>query len=521
MDKRELSMYKLQDIITDLLNGSAIKKIARTQKVSKNTIKRYRSLLHEVLESQPEIKQDIGAVIDQFKLLRSQQRFSDNYGWLETNDKLVNELSLQCGNYIVLYPKLQDYGFKGSYSSLIRYVNKNREQKAAPVYRIETKPGEYAQVDFGYLGTIYDSESEKEIKAWVFVLVLCYSRHAYFEIVKNQDVDTWCKCRIHAFEFFNGVPRVIIPDNLKSGILKASYTDPLINRSYGDLANHYGFQVDPCIVGTPEHKGKVESGVKYVKNNFRPFRQYTDFSDANGQLQEWNRTVAQERIHGTTRTKPIELFETYEKSALRTVTPERFEIPVYKKLKVYRDIHIQFDYAYYSVPHELRGEYVIARKTSNQIAIFQNEVDLVAVHTAAARGKRQTNMNHYPPDEDNYMRNDTNYCLQQAGIIGKNTLAVTKKLLYGGPIRNLRSAQNIIRMVKKYSHLRVENACERAVFFGNYSYASIKTILEKEIDKQEFLFREKPPQKQLNGFYAYDIKDFLKEITRDGNICSN
>ena len=125
------------------------------------------------------------------------------------------------------------------------------------------------------------------------------------------------------------------------------------------------------------------------------------------------------------------------------------------------------------------------------------------------------------PDEDNYMRNDTNYCLQQAGIIGKNTLAVTKELLYGGPIRNLRSAQNIIRMVKKYSRLRVENACERAVFFGNYSYASIKTILEKEIDKQGLLFGEKPPQKQLNGFYAYDIKDFLKEITRDGNICSN
>jgi len=389
------------------------------------------------------------------------------------------------------------------------------------VYRIETKPGEYAQVDFGYMGKIYDPELEKEIKAWVFVLVLCYSRHAYYEIVKNQDVETWCECHIHAFEYFGGVPGVIIPDNLKSGILKASYTDPLINRSYGDLANHYGFQVDPCIVGTPEHKGKVESGVKYVKNNFRPFRQYKDFSDANRQLKEWNRTVAEVRIHGTTRVQPIELFKTYEKSVLKAVTSERFEIPVYKRLKVYRDIHIQFDYAYYSAPHELRGEYVIARKASNQITIYKNEVNLVAVHTTVSRGKRQTNMNHYPPNEDNYMKNDTNYCLQQAGIIGENTLAVTKELLHGGPIRNLRSAQNIIRMVKKYSHHRVENACKRAVFFGNYSYSSIKSILEKEIDKQGLLYDEKPPQKQLNGFYAYDLKDFLKEITENGNICSN
>lgn len=521
MDKRELSMYKIQDIITELLSGTSIKKIARTQRISKNTIKRYRGLLNIILESQPGIKENTDAVIDQFKLLRSQQRFSDNYGWLETNDKLVNNLSLQCENYIVLYPKLQEYGFKGSYSSLIRYINKNKEQKAAPVYRIETKPGEYAQVDFGYMGKIYDPESEKEIKAWVFVLVLCYSRHAYYEIVKNQNVETWCKCHIHAFEYFNGVPGVIIPDNLKSGILKASYTDPLINRSYGDLANHYGFQVDPCIAGTPEHKGKVESGVKYVKNNFRPFRQYKDFSDANRQLKEWNRTVAGVRIHGTTRVQPIELFKTYEKSVLKAVTSERFEIPVYKRLKVYRDIHIQFDYAYYSAPHELRGEYVIARKASNQITIYKNEVNLVAVHTTVSRGKRQTNMNHYPPNEDNYMKNDTNYCLQQAENIGENTLAITKELLHGGPIRNLRSAQNIIRMVKKYSHQRVENACKRAVFFGNYSYSSIKSILENEIDKQELLYDEKTPQKQLNGFYAYDIKDFLKEITENGNICSN
>ena len=129
MDKRELSMYKLQDVITELLNVTSIKKIARTQKTSKNTIKRYRGLLNTILESQPGIKENIDAVMDQFKLLRSQQRFSENYGWLETNDNLVNNLSLQCDNYIVLYPKLQEYGFKGSYSSLIRYINKKAPHK--------------------------------------------------------------------------------------------------------------------------------------------------------------------------------------------------------------------------------------------------------------------------------------------------------------------------------------------------------------------------------------------------------
>lgn len=112
---------------------------------------------------------------------------------------------------------------------------------------------------------------------------------------------------------------------MKSGILKSSFTDPLINRSYGDLAGHYGFQVDPCLPGAPEHKGKVESGVKYVKNNFLPFPQFQDFQDANRQIREWNRSVASVRTHSTTREQPLKLFQAYEKQALQAVRARRFE----------------------------------------------------------------------------------------------------------------------------------------------------------------------------------------------------
>jgi len=511
----------LKDIVIELLKGTGIKTIARAQKNSKNTIKKYRRILDEILQGQPEIKTDLDAVMEQFTQLRKQQHHSESFGWLETNDKLVNRLSLECNNYIVLYPKLQEKGFQGSYSSLLRYINKHKDQRAEPVYRIETKPGEYAQVDFGFMGMIYDPEQNKNVKAWVFVMVLCYSRHAYYEIVKNQDVATWCDCHVHAFEYFGGVPEIIIPDNLKSGILKASFTDPLINRSYGDLANHYGFQVDPCLPGSPQHKGKVESGVKYVKNNFKPFRTFKNFTDANKQLAEWNNTIAKVRIHGTTRKKPIDLFETYEKDALSELITERFEIPVYKHLKVYRDIHIQFDNAYYSVPFELRGQYVIARKTRTQVAIFKNEIDLVAVHTPVVKGKRQTNMKHYPPDENNYLRNDSNYCLRQAQSIGESTHTVVKHLLQGGPIRNLRGAQNIVRLSKKYTPKRVEAACQRAVLFGNYGYRSIKSILDKQIDRQIFLENGKQSSEQLNSYYAVNLKDFLKEVATNGNICAN
>jgi len=343
-------------------------------------------------------------------------------------------------------------------------------------------------------------------------MVLCYSRDAYYEIVKSQDIITWCNCHIHAFEHFGGVPGIIIPDNLKSAIIKASFMDPLVNKSYGDLAKHYGFQVDPCLPGTPEHKGKVESGVKYAKRNFLPLRTFFNFQDANKQLQDWNENTARQRIHGTTRQKPEYLFNRYEKASLKALNLERFEIPVYKRSKVYRDIHIQFDKAYYSVPYELRGEYVLARKTDTQIAIFKHDIELVAVHHPARPGQRRTKKEHYPPNEFSYMQYDSNYCLKKAREIGNNTYIVVNNMLNEGVIRNLRSSQNIIRMQKKYGRIRLESACKRAVFFGNYSYSGIKTILERELDKQNLLFTENYREKKLNPYYARNIKELLKEV---------
>ncbi len=509
MDKRELTMYSIQDIINDLLRNEPIKKIARIRKVSKNTVKKYREKLHEVISSQtPDDANSIDWIMDEFKRMRKEEQNSVNFGWLEINVDLVEELSAQCDNYVRLVEVLQEKGFKGSYSSLLRYLEKNRAQSEQPIVRIETKPGEVAQVDFGHIKKIYDEETETYIKAYVFVMVLAFSRDAYYEIVKSQDVVTWCNCHVHAFEHFNGVPEVIIPDNLKSAIIKASFMNPVANRSYADLARHYGFQIDPCLPRTPEHKGKVESGVKYVKNNFMPLREFKNFTDANEQLTQWNEQKARIRIHGTTRRQPLELFEKYEQAVLRPLPRDRFEIPVWKEPKVYRDIHIQLDKAYYSAPCELRGERVWARKTSSQVAIF-HENSLVAVHFPALPGQRRTNPEHYPPDKNEFMKNDTDYCIAEAEKIGVNTLRIIKQLLLHGPIRNLRSAQNILRQAKKHGTSRLEEACARAVFFGNYTYMGIKNILEKKLDEGSSLQSEFS-DKKLDASYARDLKDLLQ-----------
>ncbi len=520
MDLREVDMYKLQDIIEDLLRGEHVKAIVRKRKISKNTVKKYRTILEKITESLPDQENEIEKIMDEFRKVRQEERHSENFGWLLTNVEMVNDLSSRCENLIRLNEVLNDKGFHGSYSSLIRFMSKHKKIDESPVMRIETKAGDIAQVDFGSIGRICDEDTGELVKAYVFVMVLGFSRDAYYEIVKSQDVTTWINCHIHAFEHFGGVPAVIIPDNLKSAITKASYLDPVANRSYADLATHYGFQIDPCLPATPTHKGKVESGVKYVKNNFIPLRSFKHFTDSNSQLAEWNKNTARERIHGTTRRKPSELFEVYEKGMLKSLTPLRFEIPIWKNLKVDRDIHIQFDRAYYSVPHELRGMHVWARKTASQVAIFY-ENGLVSVHFPAQPGERRMKKEHYPPDKTRYMEWDTSYCMKLAGEIGDATFNMVNQLLNEEPIRNLRSAQNIIRLEKKYTREKLEDATRHAVSFGNFTYRAVKNILEKDLDtKTDEAENKQSPN--LDASYARDLTELLNmEEKIYGNIRTN
>jgi len=508
MDKREIAMYKLQDVIEDLLANKPVKEIARARKISKNTVKKYRTNLNNVshlVSLQPQTIEDI---MKEFCRRRSEEK-SDNFKWLDDRNELIQQMSGQCENHLRLHEVLTGMGYAGSYSSFLRYADKCRKSTDKVVVRIETRPGEVAQVDFGYCGYIYDDAAGCAVKAYVFVMVLGYSRDAYYEIVKDQSVETWCTCHVHAFEYFCGVPKIIIPDNLKSAIIKASFTDPVANRSYADLAKHYGFQIDPCLPGTPQHKGKVESGVKYVKNNFIPFRNFKNFEDANAQLLYWNETTARIRIHGTTRRTPKELFERYEQQQLIRLNPERFEMSAWKFLKVGPDIHVQFDYAYYSVPYELRGEQLWVRKTASQVVIFR-ENTAVSVHLPAGKGKRRTNPAHYPPDTNRYMKYDTDYCVRKANEFGTNTALVISRLLHEEPIRNLRSAQNVLRLGERFESHRLELACERAVHFGNYTYHGIKNILTQNMDTQKTC-EASAEAARLDTSYARNLFEILNE----------
>ncbi len=213
-----------------------------------------------------------------------------------------------------IYEKLKDLGCLIGYSGVKRYVSKIKISSNICV-RFHSEPGEKAQVDFGYVGLMPDPQNNKRKKAWIFNMRLSYSRLDYYEVVFDQKVETFIHCHENSFRFFGGIPGVVKIDNLKAGILETHFYESIYQRLYKEFADYYGFHVLPCRVRQPQEKGKVEAGIKYIKNNFFAGRQFETYKDLSHQLRKWIDTYCHERIHGTTKEKPCVLFK-YERKRL-------------------------------------------------------------------------------------------------------------------------------------------------------------------------------------------------------------
>jgi len=259
---------------------------------------------------------------------KPKKAITDNYG--ETILKLI-ERGLSA---LRIHEELTREGFKGSYSTVKKYVSKIRKREEIFI-RIHTDPGEEAQVDFGYIGITKDDKG-KNRKTWIFNMRLSYSRLDYYEKVYDQKVETFIRCHINAFEFFGGVPEYVRIDNLKSAILEASFYEPIYQQMYKDFAKFYGFSPIPCRIKSPNEKGKVESGIKFVKGNFFKGRFFSSGTDLDKRLKDWN-IKANNRIHGTTRKVPFEVFMKEEKSLLASLPSARFTISKISTRKVYHD----------------------------------------------------------------------------------------------------------------------------------------------------------------------------------------
>ena len=359
---------------------------------------------------------------------------------------------------------------------------------------------------------VVDVHTGEVFKTWVFVMVLAWSRHQYAELVRNQSVETWLGCHRRAFEHFNGVPAKIIIDNPKCAITKACYYDPQVQRAYADYAEGYGFLISPCPVADPQKKGRVESGVKYAKNNFLPLREFRDLVDANQQLMDWTLSVAGNRIHGTTRTPPLKRFGETEKALLKALPGVPPECARWTTAKLHGDCHIQVDNCRYSAPWRLVSESLDVRISETTVRVYHQH-ELKAIHPRLTRpGQRHTLDEHLPPEHVAFKMRDPQWCLKQAEAIGPACLCFVQRLFDHRVLDRLRAAQGVVGLAKRYTTARLEVACQRALHFDNIQYRTVRVILEKSLDLQanpERCFDELSKTYTGAGRFARDTRDLF------------
>ena len=477
-------MNEIVEMIYQWHQGSGIKGIQRSLGFHRKTIRKYVALAQSVgisrggsFPQETELVEKL-KVLDPPGLLREApvtDRILPHRDWIES---LLSYPHMTAKQVWRLFRERTD--FPVSYWTMKRYL-RTQFQFGAPsvTVRLEVESGSQAQVDLAYAGMMGDPSTGKLRKTWVFIMTLSYSRHRFVRFIFRQDVQSWVDCHIRAFEYFGGVPACVVLDNLKAGVTKADLYDPTLNRAYGELERHYGFVADPAKARAPKHKGKVERNMPIVRQQLLAGRDFRDIDEANQRALRWCKEEIGMEIHGTTKRRPFEVFQKEETPCLRALPMEPFECPLWKKCTVHPDHHVVFDRSYYSLPTRWIGKEVWARGTRSLVQIFLDE-QLIKTHLRAPQpGTWETDPTDYPPEKLAYLMPTPTYCRKKASEIGPHTEALVQNILQDHAMKNLRKTQALLRLAEKHGAVSMEAASERALFFGNFNYRSIKTILEK------------------------------------------
>lgn len=484
----------VREIIHRLRAGDSMRQIARDLDLNWRTVKKYavwakrEELLQGELPPPEELQERLTAAFPDTPAPQNQSSVASHKGY-------VVQLRKEGVEIAAIYQRLQERGYRGTYSSVYRFVRRLEPLTPDVTVRVECKPGEEGQVDFGYAGHMIDLKTGARRRAWAFVMTLSWSRHQYVEFVFDQKVETWLSCHRNAFAYFDGVPERLVIDNLKAAITKACWDDPQVQQAYRECAEHYGFLIAPCRPYTPQHKGKVEQGgVHYVKRNFLGGREESTIPQANRDVLVWCETTAGQRIHGTTKEQPLVRFQETEQTRLLDLPEIPYDLAIWKIVDLHRDCHVNFDNAYYSAPFRLVGQQLQIRGGSQTVQIYTTDYQLVATHERAQRpGQRQTHPAHLPPEKLPGLYLSKELCQAAAQDIGVATTELVQRLL-DDPIRyRLPMVQRLLKLRDRFGDQRLEAACARALQFDDANYMTVKHIL---VNGQENL---PPPAKPVSN----------------------
>ena len=374
----------------------------------------------------------------------------------------------------------EEYGVMSTYINLCKYIQK-QFPKRVEAYGVQVvKPGEVAEIDFGYLGLLPGLQG-LPVKTYGLAVILPYSKLDFYAICYNQKLETLVKELRNAFDYFSGVPRKLKVDNMKTAILKNQHYELEFNQDFLEFCSHYTTVILPCSPYSPEQKGTVESSIKYLQRNFIVGRTFKDGVDIKDQLRNWMDGYANLRIHGTTRKIPKEVFELEERNLLQPLPREEFAFFNRAERMVAPNCHIHFENNYYSVPASLVGKEVTVRFNEHLIRIIYQGEQIALHHKDAGLGNYVTTRTHLPETK---VYSQTEYQARYEALmasIGEWAHQYFTMLLEQKENYWFRTIRGILGLKEIYGKEAVNLSLKRAMYYQTVDIVTIRHILEKNL----------------------------------------
>jgi transposase len=411
---------------------------------------------------------------------------SGDIDWAYIHQELKRKhvtLMLLWQEYKAAYPN----GFR--YSWFCQRYREWREQ--LDVWMRQThKLGEKCFVDYAgiTMPVVIDRETGEIHECQIFVGCLGASNFTFCEASWSQSLPDWISAHVHMFEFFGGVPEIIVPDNLKSGVLKPDRYEPDTNPTYQDMASHYGIAIIPAHVASPNHKPKVENAVqqveRYILARLRN-KVFFSLAELNDEirilLHELNQKAFQ-KLEGSRQSQFLE----FEKATLKPLPATRYVYAEWKKVRAGADYHVTIDHHHYSVPYTYTKKELEARYTQNTVEIFYKNKRIASHARSHYKHKHTTQLEHMPKAHRQYAEWTPERIINWAKKTGIFTAQLVGMIMESRlhPQQGFRSCLGILRLAKSYGSDRLESACKRAFQIGAHSYKSVESILKKKLDQQ-------------------------------------
>ena len=386
--------------------------------------------------------------------------------------------------------------FDASYETVKRLVRRLKPRHPVCYERMAYRPGSEAQIDFGEVDALIIDGRRR--RRWLFCMTLCHSRYTYVEEVYDQKVPTFLGAIRRGFEFFGGTPERLKLDNLKSGVLLNHLGERFYQKDFFAFCRHYGVVPDAARPRTPTDKGRVERDIRYVKESHYRGRIAGSPEEEARSLARWRDDVANQRIHGTTKRKPAELFEV-ERRELHPLPHDPYEIATWGVYHVRKDCHVRIADNFYSAPYTLVGSKVEVRIAEHEITIFAEDAVVARHRRAFGQGESVTDRSHYPPYKRTATQEVHRQRLMRVRQAGPQTARFLSRLREG-PLVLRDQLLRMVKLIDTYGVEAVERASKRALHFEACDSAMrLQRILERGLEQRP-LPGDRPVQAKGSSF---------------------